>query len=93
MTDFRIMPAQHLERISGACTRYGFIIESHPKGIVEGKAPHESYRDTGYPFNRGDYIASWATETEARVAASCLGLDPNTAVRAVQILVPQEPLL
>lgn len=77
---FRIMPAQRmdLQKVSGV--RYGFVIPDHPLGV-----PTASTR--GW-FNKGDYIASWATFAEAYAAANCLGLGGAADIRPVNCLVP-----
>ncbi len=32
MSEFRIMPAQHMDCVTENCTRYGMFIPDHPKG-------------------------------------------------------------
>lgn len=67
MSDFRIMPAQHIERETVAHTRWGFWIANHPLG--------NPCAITGIP--KGHYWASWDDSETAHAAAHCLGVDPR----------------
>lgn len=79
MTDFRIVPTQHSERVKKG-VRYGFVIHNHPKGI-EKSSPYGN-------FVKGDYIASWETVSEAEIAAHCLGYSPFV-VQAIGVIIPE----
>lgn len=82
MTDFRIIPARHEERAVHGKMRYALIIPGHPRGTdtgYEGPLPSReaAYRMTGQYFRKDDYVASWETLEEAKIAALNLGLDES----------------
>lgn len=77
MADFRIVPTQHSKRAKNGL-RYGFIIHNHPKGI-EKSSPYGG-------LVKGDYVASWETISEAKIAAHCLGYSPLVVQDIVNII-------